>query len=122
MLYCYQGGPSGYLKKDTIDALWTVTPHTIKPPKALAPTSGYGMGWCVTPELFQYGGVEPQTLSVNHTGGAVGASSILFIEPQSTLNKVKPSGVTVAIIVNMQSVGLTRLAREISKSFMDTKC
>ncbi|XP_034245393.1 serine beta-lactamase-like protein LACTB, mitochondrial [Thrips palmi] len=121
MLYCYQGGPSGYLKKDTIDALWTVTPHTIKAPKSLAPTSGYGMGWVVTPELTHFGGVEPQTLSVNHTGGAVGASSILFIDPQPTNDQIAPSGITVAIIVNMQSVGLTRLAREISKCFLNSK-
>lgn len=122
MLYCYQGGPSSFLKKDTIDALWTVTPNTIKAPtKTLAPASGYGMGWFVTPQLMHYGGVEPQKLSINHTGGAVGASSILFIEPQPIVNEDLPSGVSVAIIVNMQSIGLTRLAREISKCFWDAR-
>lgn len=121
MLYCFQGGLSGYLKKDTIDALWTVTPNTLQEPKGLGPTSGYGMGWCVTPALIHCGGVEPQALSFNHTGGAVGASSVLLIVPKSHGSDHKPTGVTVAITVNLQEIGLTRLARQIADNFWKSR-
>ncbi|XP_026286493.1 serine beta-lactamase-like protein LACTB, mitochondrial [Frankliniella occidentalis] len=122
MLYCYQGGPGGYLKRETIEALWTISPHTVQEPKALAPTSGYGLGWVVTPPLSKCGGVEPQAFSVNHTGGAVGASSILLIVPQEPTGQEIPTGVTVAITVNMQAIGLTRLARDIAAQFWAARC
>ncbi|KAK3917440.1 Serine beta-lactamase-like protein LACTB, mitochondrial [Frankliniella fusca] len=122
MLYCYQGGPNGYLKRDTIEALWTISPYTIQAPKGLAPTSGYGLGWVVTPALTKCGGVEPQSFSVNHTGGAVGASSILLIVPQEPKDRELPSGVSVAMIVNMQAINLTKLARDIATQFWTAKC
>ncbi|KAJ1521002.1 hypothetical protein ONE63_002715 [Megalurothrips usitatus] len=121
MLYCHQGGPSGYLKKATIDTLWTVSPNTMKEPQSLGYFSGYGMGWAVTPALVYYGGVEPQAFSVNHSGGAVGASSILLVNPKQPSDSL-PAGVTVAITVNLQGVGLLHLARNIAHYFWDAKC
>ena len=55
-----------------------------------------------------------------HTGGAVGASSVLLIYPRKkeVLDKNGvPQGVVVAIICNMQSVGLSKLAMDIAKMF-----
>lgn len=67
-----------------------------------------------------------------HTGGAVGASSVLLIIPRdggggvggaSTevdpcgAKKNPPHGVVVSIICNLQSVGLTKLALDIAREF-----
>lgn len=117
MLYSYQGGPCSCLKKDTIDAIWTVSPNTIRPITRLCVTSGYGMGWFVNPSLDKCGGVEPQEFSVYHSGGAVGASSILYLVPHPSAGCGPPSGITISIIVNLQGVGLLRLAEEISNYF-----
>ena len=58
-------------------------------------------------------------------GGAVGASSVLLIYPRKKDTSAKssdtslqiPQGVVVAIICNMQSVGLSQLAINVAKLF-----
>ena len=60
-----------------------------------------------------------------YAGGAVGASSVLLIYPRKKDSSAKnsdtslqiPQGVVVAIICNMQSVGLSQLAISIAKLF-----
>ena len=60
-----------------------------------------------------------------YTGGAVGASSVLLIYPRKKDTSAKnsdtslqiPQGVVVAIICNMQSVGLSQLAINVAKLF-----
>ena len=62
-----------------------------------------------------------------HTGGAVGASSVLLIIPRDSgaptevdpggAKNNPPHGVVVSIICNLQSVGLTKLALDIAREF-----
>ena len=59
-----------------------------------------------------------------HTGGAVGASSVLLIVPRDGGGKEDPHaksnpphGVVVSILCNLQSVGLTKLALDIAREF-----
>ena len=78
----------------------------------------YGLGWCVRPRCKEYGYCRNESLLVYHTGGAVGASSVLLMlpQPQAQGQAVQgPRGVVVAIMANMQSVSLTKLAEEIAK-------
>jgi len=77
-------------------------------------------------------------LEISHTGGAVGASSVLFLVPNppnrenstskiksnestnqtiSTLSEPKVRGISVAIICNLQGVSLMNLARSIAREF-----
>ena len=61
-----------------------------------------------------------KSLTDYYIGGAVGASSVLLIYPRKkeVLDKNGvPQGVVVAIICNMQSVGLSKLAMDIAKMF-----
>ena len=61
-----------------------------------------------------------------HTGGAVGASSVLLIVPRDAseggvnnpgAKSNPPHGVVVSILCNLQSVGLTKLALDIAREF-----
>lgn len=61
---------------------------------------------------------------VSHTGGAVGASSVLLLHlPPTKPNHNKSSqdgqirGVVVAMITNLQDVGLSQTAKKIAKEF-----
>jgi len=59
---------------------------------------------------------------VSHTGGAVGVSSVLLILPRAEMcgegtEKLIPRGVCVSIIVNKQSVGLSKTALTIARLF-----
>ena len=73
-------------------------------------------------EINDYAFCQKRRFYTCHTGGAVGASSVLLIYPRKSTsdgpNKdAPPSGVVVAIICNMQNVGLTKLALDVAKSF-----
>merc|ERR1719215_2259572 len=72
-----------------------------------------------------------------HTGGAVGASSVLLIYPRTSeeksfestqnttteksyeknLERPLPQGIVVAIICNLQNVGLMSLATDVARAF-----
>ena len=107
---------------------------------------GYGMGWKVVPSLQEYGGGDAQKFAVGHDGGAVGASSILLMVPTNvphpsattfpssshipvspnslsvmsqTADICIPCGVVVAIITNLQGVGLHKLATDIAALFCE---
>jgi len=113
----------GYLEKATINKLWEVHPKSLK----ISQDYGYALGWQIKPKA------KNQPFAVYHPGGAVGASSILMLIPKqqnkdpelSELTKDNvPTAITdtsvsgnlvVAIIVNMQSVSLTKAAYEIHK-------
>jgi hypothetical protein len=129
---------------------------------------GYGMGWVVVPSLQEHGGGDAQKFAVGHTGGAVGASSVLLVVPDtvpypsaspspvssspaalpaggestsytssahnslSVFSSSKPvvthsseicipCGVTVAIIMNLQDVGLHHLALDVAALFCETQ-
>lgn len=78
----------------------------------------YGLGWAISPyKQGWFGSDELQRFHVGHGGGAVGASSILVIYPINP-NETIPSGVSVAILTNLQNVGLHKLSKEIADNFM----
>ncbi|XP_013393068.1 serine beta-lactamase-like protein LACTB, mitochondrial [Lingula anatina] len=108
--------PPGYIKPDTILTLWTPVPKT----KCSWDADGYyGMGWAVVPYMQKHGGCREQRFYVSHTGGAVGASSALVVLPRRCvdLSQNLPQGVTVAILANLQSVGMGKTALKIAKLF-----
>ena len=87
-------------------------------------TGAYGMSWAVIPGAIRHGACRDQRFYVSHTGGAIGASSVLLVLPrkpdQTVGNASKagsPQGVVVSMIVNLQSVGLNKVALEIAKKF-----
>ena len=83
-----------------------------------------GLGWMVTEEKDGQAFGKINRFFAAHTGGAVGASSVLLIYPRKKEILEKnadtiqiPQGVVVAIVCNMQSVGLSNLAMNIAKLF-----
>lgn len=100
----------GYLKSQTVATLWTPVTDSHKDEK-------YGMGWAMFPDVKECQFCESKTF-VFHTGGAVGASSVLMILPHSSKQTNNtPKGIVVAIITNLQSVGLARTALKIAQIF-----
>ncbi|XP_061078321.1 serine beta-lactamase-like protein LACTB, mitochondrial isoform X2 [Conger conger] len=127
MLYSYQiahvknvkGLLPGFLKPETIRATWTPVDKT-------EPTWDrdglYGMGWLVVEKQQDYGHCRSRRHYVSHTGGAVGASSVLLVYPSDPVEPrgdppALPKGVVVTIIANMQSVGLNTTALKIAQEF-----
>ena len=132
MLYSYQCPPSavetpGFLKPETVKALWTPVENT----KCFwNPDGAYGMGWCVVPYRKSYGECREQRFIVNHTGAAIGASSVLLLmprkqhqqQPLSTAashrdDTAAPAGIVVAMICNVQNAGLNKTAQHIADIF-----
>eukprot|EP00095_Tigriopus_kingsejongensis_P011445 maker-scaffold222_size251774-snap-gene-1.22 protein:Tk11445 transcript:maker-scaffold222_size251774-snap-gene-1.22-mRNA-1 annotation:"hypothetical protein BRAFLDRAFT_126051" len=115
-------GKPGFLKQSTMEQIWSPTVRMA--PESSLSDSMYAMGWMVKPELGEFAFGRNQKLAVFHTGGAVGASSVLYISPRD-INHVQgdqvatspPHGVVVAILVNMEGVNLTQLASEIATEF-----
>ena len=131
---------------ETIQAMWTPQPAGTATSE-WGRESGYGMGWKVVPSLQEYGGGDAQKFAVGHDGAAVGASSILVMVPTNvphpsttpfpssphipvfpdslsvvsqTTDICIPCGVVVAIISNLQGVGLQKLATDIASVFCET--
>ncbi|XP_069702257.1 serine beta-lactamase-like protein LACTB, mitochondrial isoform X1 [Periplaneta americana] len=113
--------------------MWTVQPKTTM---KWGRSDGYGMGWVVVPAVQEHGGGDTQRFAVGHTGGAVGASSVLLMVPvtpsesssktltegplsDSAAEICIPSGVMVAVIVNMQDIGLQHLALDVAAIFCE---
>ncbi|XP_008137374.2 serine beta-lactamase-like protein LACTB, mitochondrial isoform X1 [Eptesicus fuscus] len=128
MLYGYQVGLfknsnenllPGYLKPETMVTIWTPVPNT---EMSWDKEGKYAMAWGVVEKKQTYGSCRKQRHYASHTGGAVGASSVLLVLPEeldaeSVRNKVPPRGVVVSIICNMQSVGLNSTALKIALEF-----
>ncbi|KAF4521214.1 hypothetical protein B566_EDAN010753 [Ephemera danica] len=115
--------PPGFLKSETIKSMWTPEPVTQGVNEASKyRDAGYGKGWQVTPfraEFGTTGGGDIQSFQAYHSGAAVGASSVLFILPSKDLKKPPPKGVCVAILTNMQNVGLVGVADDIAHIFAE---
>lgn len=85
----------------------------------------YGMGWKIIQQPQEHGYCRPSKFIVSHSGGAVGASSVLLIASdngESVLDKhdiVLPKGVSVAIVVNLDSVSLHKTAERIAVLFKE---
>lgn len=123
MLYSYQWqqgmkGAVGYLESSTVHTMWTALPGTTM---KWGRGDGYGMGWVVVPPRQEHGGGDIQNFAVGHTGGAVGASSVLLVVPVPCTNAVIPSGVTVAIIMNLEGIGLQHLALSVAALFCEAQ-
>ena len=118
----------GYLKKETMETIFSPVDKT----ECSWDKDGYyGMGWAVIPEKYENGFCKQQRHYVSHTGGAIGASSVLLILPAQINGKpnksnyeknygrqfVPPQGVIVAIVVNMGSIGLNTVGLQIAKLF-----
>uniref|UniRef100_A0A669P368 Lactamase beta n=1 Tax=Phasianus colchicus TaxID=9054 RepID=A0A669P368_PHACC len=130
LLYSYQAGQfrnnnrkllPGYLKPDTVAMMWTPVPKT---EVSWDRDGKYAMAWAVVEKKQQYGFCRRQRHYASHTGGAVGASSVLLILPEEldsdaedTAEVAPPRGVIVSIICNMQSVSLNSTALKIAREF-----
>ncbi|KAH0512093.1 Serine beta-lactamase-like protein LACTB, mitochondrial [Microtus ochrogaster] len=128
MLYGYQVGLfknsnenllPGYLKPETMVMMWTPVPNT---EMSWDKEGKYAMAWGVVEKKQTYGSCRKQRHYASHTGGAVGASSVLLVlpeelDPEALNNKVPPRGIIVSIICNMQSVGLNSTALKIALEF-----
>ena len=112
----------GYLSSDTMTQLWTPQPgadltwggHDLT----------YGLGWAVRKRKKNYGYCMDQSHYVTHTGGAIGASSVLLVAPAPAsaqtqpLDSAKlPQGVVVSVLCNLQEVGLNKLAADVAGVF-----
>lgn len=128
LLYSYQvahlkdteGLLPGFLKPKTALDLWAAVDRT----EASWDKDGrYAQGWLVVEELQKYGQCRKRRHYVSHTGGAVGASSVLLVLPSEETAQchgqtpLLPQGVVVTIITNMQSVGLNSTALKIAHEF-----
>lgn len=124
MLYSYQladlenttGLLPGFLKPDTAKALWAPVDKT---EPSWDKDGQYAQGWLVVEMRQNYGQCRVRRHYVSHTGGAVGASSVLLVLPNETLEQkvTPPQGIVVAILANMQSVGLNNTALKIAHEF-----
>lgn len=114
----------GYLKDTTVKMIWLPVENTT--PNWDVGMS-YGMGWGIVSRKQDYGYCREANFHVSHTGGAIGASSVLLILPQPCKNTevvdcrwdCPPQGVVVTIITNLQSVGLMKTAVKIAKLFQE---
>ncbi|XP_060770827.1 serine beta-lactamase-like protein LACTB, mitochondrial isoform X2 [Neoarius graeffei] len=127
MLYSYQladmtdtsGFLPGFLKPQTAKALWAPVDKT---EAAWNKDGCYAQGWLVVEKQQKYGQCRMRRHYASHTGAAVGASSVLLVLPSEGLNApgqrvTPPKGVVVAIMINMQSVGLNTTALKIAHEF-----
>uniref|UniRef100_A0A8C6T9E3 Lactamase, beta n=1 Tax=Neogobius melanostomus TaxID=47308 RepID=A0A8C6T9E3_9GOBI len=128
LLYSYQiaqvkdteGLLPGFLKPHTALELWAPVDRT----EGTWDKDGqYAQGWLVVEKEQKYGQCRNRRHYVSHTGGAVGASSVLLVLPAEKIEQCKgkteklPQGVVVTIITNMQSIGLNTTALAIAQQF-----
>ncbi|XP_077328196.1 serine beta-lactamase-like protein LACTB, mitochondrial isoform X2 [Lithobates pipiens] len=129
LLYSYQaqnttGSLPGYLKPGTISMLWRQVPNT---EMSWDKDGKYAMGWGTVNRKQDYGQCKLQKHYISHTGGAVGASSVLLIMPEDdpmlwdSQTVIPPRGIVVTIIVNMQQTGLNTTALKIALEFDKAK-
>lgn len=128
LLYSYQvaqfqdlpGLLPGFLQPQTAKDLWTPVDRA---EASWDKEKLYAQGWQVVEKLQKYGQCRKRRHYVSHTGGAVGASSVLLVLPSEELDQPRgqvpllPQGVVVSIIANMQSVRLHRTAFKIAHEF-----
>ena len=120
----------GFVSRPVMKLLWTPVAYSMCPWAKEEPGNGYGIGWAVVPSADALGGPDFNNRSrtptyVSHTGGAVGASSVLLIVPgdrgDGEEKTVSPhEGVVVAMICNLQEVGLYKTAVQIADLFLNT--
>ena len=84
----------------------------------------YGLGWDILPLSAEHPFCRNQQMHARHTGGAVGASSVLLIRPgpeqsvrTANASGTLPKGIIVAMIANQENVGLSETAMKIAAEF-----
>lgn len=119
LLYFYHRCPDGvrtkdcYLDRKTLNEIWTPVEMA---PLVWAPGGHYAMGWSVTPDrTLRHDG----EFYVSHTGGAIGASSVLLLKPTGRNDvETETGGVAVAVLTNIEDCGrLHPLAVELAEIF-----
>ncbi|XP_056428820.1 serine beta-lactamase-like protein LACTB, mitochondrial isoform X2 [Hyla sarda] len=124
LLYSYQAKEMsnrlpGYLKPDTVSMMWRQVSNT---EMSWDRDGKYAMGWGTVEGKQDYGQCKCQKHYISHTGGAVGASSVLLIMPEEDNQSViPPRGIVVTIIANMQGTGLNSTALKIALEFENAK-
>lgn len=124
LLYSYQAKEMakmlpGYLKAGTVSMMWKQVPST---EMSWDREGKYAMGWATVEEKQDFGQCKCQKHYISHTGGAVGASSVLLILPEEdSQTLIPPRGVVVTIIANMQGTGLNSTALKIALEFEKAK-
>ncbi len=111
-----QKGQKAFLKSGTVREMWTPAKGTRMTWDRNALDGGYGMGWGVVPHRKRPSASD-QRFYVSHTGGAVGASSVLLIMPaakQQDPNRLRTPNIVIAIVCNLQGVNLNRVALKIA--------
>ena len=123
MLYSYQYRdtmrdlPPGYLKSSTVESMWTPVKNSVC---TWDRDGAMGLGWGVVPESLTHGCCKHRRFYASHTGGAVGASSALVVFPRRQVDAdIPPQGVVVALITNLQGVGMNAVALKIAELFED---
>ena len=125
MLYSHQyrdtlrDHPPGYLTAGSVAAMWTPVTNTVC---TWDKDGAMGLGWGVVPESLSRGRFKRRRFYASHTGGAVGASSALVVLPRrldGDADVPPPHGVIVALITNLQGVGLNKLGLQIAELFDD---
>ena len=112
LMYCYQSKSSKNFLTcvDTMIADNEVT----RGQRTNGTVHHYGLGVTVDHPLKENGQTR-QRFQFSHTGGAVGASSILLVRPSTSTVEDQPSGITVVIFCNHEKGGtVIRLANEIA--------
>ncbi|XP_053740733.1 serine beta-lactamase-like protein LACTB, mitochondrial isoform X1 [Synchiropus splendidus] len=106
----------GFLKPKTIQELWEAVDRTESNSNK---DHLYAQGWMVVKEKHKYGQCKRRRCFVSHTGGAVGASSVLLVLPtdEALDGQTLPRGVVVTILMNVQGVGLKSTAFKIAHEF-----
>ncbi|KAH9399286.1 hypothetical protein TYRP_018198 [Tyrophagus putrescentiae] len=114
MLYSFKGadraGRPGFLPQAVVDQLWTPAEATKEEKGGFF---GYGLGWVVVRNESARAAftAEPRfSTIISHSGGAVGASSLLLIEPDREI--------VLSLLVNVQAAGeLYRIGYDVLEAF-----
>lgn len=95
MIDCYKGRGKSKLKRETVELFWSEAASRKNP------GSNYGLGFAIKSDT--------NTKTVYHTGSALGASSVLLIQPETET--------VVVILSNLGSINLLPLSLSISEMF-----
>lgn len=95
------------LKPETVREMWSPVATTTKK------GTSYGLGWMVTKEQSASVNESAIPAHIHHSGGAVGATSMLLIIPCSNNCSNPRCGICITILTNLQS------ANEIYQTALD---
>ena len=98
------------LLPSTVKQMWDIAVYT-EPEQPRCGQTGYGMGWNIIEEKERVVGGRSLPRIISHTGGAVGASSVLVIIPGPVNhvpcchdNQPLVNGIVICVLCNAQKV------------------